>query len=104
MGFQPMIIDKMSMPRSSLKGEANFERHLPMGDVAVLEIAARFAHFKPAHVADGFSRTVECIFNRLFNSIRRRANKFNLFVNVICHARSVSVLPNKTRTTRGSGG
>src|SRR5207302_8684673 len=47
----------------------------------------------------------ECILNSVFNSVRRRADQLNLFINVIRHAeRLTSRLGHTTKTSRPVGG
>src|SRR5205085_9587587 len=50
--------------------EANFERDLPVIDLAVLNVAARFSDLEPAHVSDGFSGALQGILYRFFDALR----------------------------------
>ncbi len=65
--------------------EADFQRHLPVGNLAFFDVAARFAHLKPAHVANGFPGARQRVFHGVVKRIRRRTNQLDFFVNVISH-------------------
>jgi hypothetical protein len=60
-----------------------------VGDLAFVDIPARFGHFEPPHVANRFARTRQRIVDRLLHSIRRGANDLNLLVNMFRHRRIV---------------
>src|SRR6516164_8579561 len=60
-----------------------------MADFAVLNIPTAVGHLEPSHVANGFARSRQCVLDGFLKSSWRRANYFNLLVNVFCHARIV---------------
>src|SRR5437588_5886203 len=80
------VIDRRYRRKTSLlQGKADFQRHLPVGDISLFEITARFSDLEPAHVAHRLAGTRQRILDRIFDSIRRRANQLDLFVNMITH-------------------
>ena len=63
----------------------DFQRHLPVGDFAFVDIAARLGHLEPPHVADRLAGARQRIADRLLQSVRRGANDLNFLVNVFSH-------------------
>jgi hypothetical protein len=63
----------------------DFQRHLPVGDFAVVDIAAGLGHLEPPHAADRLARARQRIADRLLHSVRRGANDLNFLVNVFSH-------------------
>ena len=50
--------------------EADLHRHLPVIDLAVLDVPARFDDFEPAHVADGLLGAGQRVRHRFFDAVR----------------------------------
>ena len=63
----------------------DFQRHLPVGDFAVVDIAAGLGHLEPPHVANRLARARQGIVDSLLHSVRRGANDLNFLVNVFSH-------------------
>lgn len=68
-----------------LQREPHLNRHLPVPDFAVLDVAAGLGDFEPAHVADGFGGLGQGGFHGVLDAVGGRAHQFDLFVNVIAH-------------------
>jgi hypothetical protein len=73
-----------------VQGKADFQGHLPIAYLSVLDPSAGLGHLKPSHVADRLFGARQCILYRLLKPVRRRTNYFDLFVNVIRHALIIS--------------
>src|SRR3954451_2245985 len=73
---------------SILEAEADFERHLPMRDLSILNFATRFNDLEPVHVADGVRRLGDGIFYRCIDAFWRSAGEREVLVDVIGHRRS----------------
>jgi len=63
----------------------DFQRHLPVGDFAVVDIAAGLGHLEPPHIADRLACARQRIVDRLLYSVRGGANDLNFLVNVFRH-------------------
>jgi hypothetical protein len=50
--------------------KADFDRHLPVGDFPGIDVAARFDHLKPAHVADRGRGFGDCVLDRILDPDR----------------------------------
>ena len=50
--------------------EADLHGHLPVIDLAILDVPAGFDDFEPAHVADGLLGAAEGIHHRFFDAVR----------------------------------
>jgi hypothetical protein len=61
-----------------------------VADFAVLDVPTGFGNLEPSHVANGFARSRQPILDCFLKSVWRRANYFNLFVNVFRHALIIS--------------
>ena len=57
--------------RLFVQGKADFQRHLPIAYLSVLDPSAGLGHLKPSHVADGLFSTRQRILYRLLNPVRR---------------------------------
>src|SRR5262249_5966581 len=82
---------------SLVERESNLERHLPMIDLAVLDVSSGFGHLKPTHVADGLFSACQRIFYRLLKSVGRRTNHFNFLINMIRHRLIISSRRDQTQ-------
>ena len=60
-----------------------------MADFAVLDVPTAFGDLEPSHVPNGFARSRQRILDCSLKSAWRRADYFNLLVNVFSHARIV---------------
>src|SRR5205814_5509269 len=85
--------------------ETDFQGHLPFADFTLVDVSAGLAHLEPPHVANRLLGARQCILYSLFESVRRRTNYFNLFVNVIGHTLIISRGNNRTnkKPCAGSG-
>jgi hypothetical protein len=63
----------------------DFHRHLPVGDFAVVDIAAGLGDLEPPHAANRLARARQRIADRRLHSVRRGANNLNFLVNVFSH-------------------
>src|SRR5690349_16423592 len=54
---------------SAFQSEANLQGHLPMVDLAVLDLTTGFGNLEPAHIANCFLGTGQGIFDRFFESL-----------------------------------
>src|SRR6266567_2113279 len=61
-----------------------------MTDLTVLDVSAGLRHLEPAHVTNRLLGACQRVFYRLLESIRRRANQLNFFVNMVRH---VAIFP-----------
>jgi hypothetical protein len=71
--------------RSGFHGEADFDGHLPMIQLSLVDASARFDHLEPAQVFDCFIRAFNGFINGVLDGVRRRAGEFDEFINVIFH-------------------
>ena len=71
--------------RSFLHREASLDRHLPMMNFSLFDVAARFDHLKPAEVLDGFVCPFNGCFNGLLNGISGGAGEFDEFIDGVFH-------------------
>jgi hypothetical protein len=69
----------------SIEREADLHRNLPMTDLPVLNVAARFDDLKPAKIAQRFGGTVDRIADCVFYRIGRTADQFDLLVDMVAH-------------------
>ena len=65
--------------------EADLHRHLPLDHFAVVNAAARFHHFEPAHLPDRLRRVFDGVFHRLLQGTGGRTGNFDLLVYSIRH-------------------
>ena len=56
-----------------------------MGDLAVLDMASRFAHLKPPHGVDRLRGSSEGLLNGVFYAARGGSNYFDRLVHVVAH-------------------
>jgi hypothetical protein len=68
-----------------LQGEADFDRHLPMGDAVVFDLSARLDHLEPAQVAERLGGFRHRVLDRFFNAVRGGTDELDFFVDVIAH-------------------
>ena len=66
-----------------LQCEANLDGYLPVGDLAFLDVATRFHHLKPLHIADGLAGRGNGRVDGIFYARRRGAGEFDDFVYVL---------------------
>jgi len=57
-----------------------------MVDFSILDVAARFRHFKPTHIPNRLFGPCNRVRDGVFNALGRRTDQFDLFVDVIAHA------------------
>ena len=69
----------MARPRSVFHGEADFDGHLPVIHLSLVDIAARFGHLEPAQVLDGFVRAFNGLINGVLDGSGRGAGEFDEF-------------------------
>jgi hypothetical protein len=74
-------------PRSAFHGEADFDGHLPVIHLSLVDIAARFNHLKPAKVFDGFVRALNGLVNGILDGSGRGAGEFDEFIDWVFHVR-----------------
>jgi hypothetical protein len=77
----------MARPRSGFHGEADFDGHLPVIHLSLVDIAARFDHLKPAQVLDGFVRAFNGLINGVLDGSGGGAGEFDEFIDVVFHVR-----------------
>jgi hypothetical protein len=73
----------VSRPRSAFHGETDFDGHLPVLHLPLVDVAARVDHLKPAQVLDGFVRAFNGLSNGVLDGSGRGAGEFNQFVNMV---------------------
>jgi hypothetical protein len=56
-----------------------------MRNLVINDMAADLGDFKPTHVADGFSSSIDRIVHGVFDAVGRRTDQLDLFVDVITH-------------------
>src|SRR5690606_34080387 len=69
----------------SINGEADLHRHLPVGDHAVLHVAAGAQHLEPADVADAFGRLGQGDADGVVAALGRGTGEFDGLVDVLGH-------------------
>jgi hypothetical protein len=72
-----------SRPFSVLHREADLDRHLPVLNLPLVDVAARLDHLEPAQVLDGFVRAFDGLFNGVLDGSSRSAGEFDEFIDVI---------------------
>jgi len=87
----------MARPRSGFHGEADFDGHLPVIHLSLVDIAARFDHLEPAQVLDGFMRALYGPGNSVLDGSGGGAGEFDKFIDVVFHVRFFR-LPEKNRS------
>jgi len=73
--------------RSGFHGEADFDGHLPMIQLSLVDISARFDHLEPAQVFDRLVRALNSFFNGVLDGSGRGAGEFDEFIDVVLHVR-----------------
>ena len=68
--------------------EAELDPHLPVGDPAILEVAANFLHFKPVKIAQRLAGFGDAVADCRVNAFFGRADDFSNAVRVIGQLRS----------------
>jgi hypothetical protein len=91
-GWLPENERLVSVRASVFESETDLDRNLPVLDGTVIDITARFDHFEPVHMLDGFRGLGDRILNGIVTAVFRTARDFNVLVNVICHDYELSVL------------
>src|SRR5262249_53572706 len=74
-----------TLERLFFQSKTDFQRHLPVADLTLINVSAGFGHLEPSHVADGLFRARQGILNGFLESFCRGTDYFNFFVNVIGH-------------------
>src|SRR3989344_1692537 len=101
----------MSFPRPStlaprilwVEAEADLDLDLPVGDFAVLEMAARLHHFEPVEVMQILAGARDGVAHGLVRTLGGRPDNFNHFISVFAHdfpPRGCEVRASKGRQTR----
>jgi len=75
----------MARPRSGFHGEADFDGHLPVIHLSLVDIAARFDHLEPAQVLDSLVRALNGPANSVLDGGGGGAGKFDEFIDVVFH-------------------
>src|SRR5690606_26829364 len=70
---------------ASVDGEPDLHRHLPVGDRAVLHMAAGVQHLEPADVADAFGRLGQGDADGVVAALGRGTGEFDGLVDVLGH-------------------
>jgi hypothetical protein len=73
-------------PSSGFHGKSDFDGHLPMVQLSLVNISARFDHLEPGQVLDRFVRAFNGFINGVLDGARRGAGEFDEFINVVFHA------------------
>jgi hypothetical protein len=66
--------------------KSDFDRHLPVLDLAFVDVAAGFYYLKPAHAVDSLSGFGQGTVNGIFNAGLGSADQFDSLIDVITHA------------------
>ena len=74
---------------SAFHRKADFDAHLPVVHLSLVNIAAHFDHLEPAQVLDGLVRAFNGLFNGVLDGGSRCAGEFDKFIDVVFH---ISVL------------
>jgi len=67
--------------------ETHLDGHLPVMHLALLDVAARFHHLKPAQVLDRLVRAFDRLLHRILNGGGGGSGEFDEFINGIFHKR-----------------
>jgi hypothetical protein len=78
---------------SLVEREAYLDRHLPMPDFVILDVAAGLQNLEPPKVSQALRGLGKGILNGIFNSDGGRADKFDLLVDMIAHPRRLGFPP-----------
>ena len=81
-----MTISKIVVPKyrlSVFQRKTDLDGHLPMGHLAVFDVAARFHHFEPVNVAQGFGRFGDGGTDCVLDGLGRGAGEFDVLVDVV---------------------
>lgn len=74
---------------SLLQRKPNLNRHLPMRDFAVFDVAAGFLDLEPSHIPHSFGSAGYGGFYGVLDAVGGRADQFDLFVYVVAHGKSL---------------
>lgn len=83
MGHTPVGRRVRRLVQSRFERKPNLQRHLPVRDLAFLDMAARVNDFEPADVAHRFRRFRDGAIDRVFDAGRGAAGQ--LYINVGAH-------------------
>ncbi len=72
---------------SAIQCEPHLHCHLPVRNLAILEVAAYLGDFKPPHIADCFASSTDRVVHCIFDAVWRGTDQFDLFVDVVTHPR-----------------
>ena len=72
--------------RLFVEGEAGFDGDLPVGDGAVLDVAAGLDDLEPAEVAQGLAGAVDGVLDGGLDAMGGGADEFDQFVGVLAHS------------------
>ena len=75
----------MAPPRSAFYGEADFDGHLPVFHLSLVDIAARFDHLEPAQVLDSLVCALNGPANSVLDGGGGGAGEFDEFIDVVFH-------------------
>ena len=80
-----MLRWKRNLRLGVVKGEADLERYLVVGDFAAFDVTTSFGYLEPAHVLDALVGAVDRVVNGFLNRIGGRTYDFDFFIDVIAH-------------------
>src|ERR1035438_2517437 len=85
--IQDLFTDFHAWMRSGFHGEPDFDGHLPVIHLPLVDVAACFDHLEPAQVLDGLVRALNGLINGVLDGRGRGAGEFDEFIDVIFHVR-----------------
>ena len=71
--------------KSVVERKADLDRHLPMVDLVVNDMATRLDNFKPTQVMNTLASFLDRIFDSLVSAYIGRSGKFDFFIDVVTH-------------------
>ena len=78
--------------RSGFHGEPDFDGHLPVIHLPLVDVAARFDHLEPAQVLDGLVRAFNGLINGVLDGSGRGSGEFDEFIDVVFHVRFLGLV------------
>ena len=79
------LVSTVVLSFSAFHGEADFDGHLPVFHLSLVDIAARFDHLKPAQVLDGFVRPLDGLVHGVLDGSGGGAGEFDEIIDVVLH-------------------
>src|SRR6266850_247096 len=70
----------------SVEREAHLHRHLPVGHLAILDLAARVSHLEPAQVVQRLGRSLHCVGDGVLQALWRRPGELDGLVDMVRHS------------------